>query len=219
MKQAHLIAWAVLFSSSHALAETNTFKAKVIGSESQLSIEGVRSSASAPSNPVNKLEGQLEAETAIGGGASLEFQLSDPMRLGLGASYLQFEGDEGGLGYSDFVLESYGTLDFVDQDVLALYGKAGLSFHQLALESVDSGRTRLEFDDATLLNYDLGVGARFRLNRQSTFSLEYNYSNTLSTGDVDVSSSTLGLTTPVEDKLQGVSMNKNELVASLGFSF
>lgn len=204
----------LLASASPALGMT-TIKAKVIGSDSKLeasSLQGLQNTDAA------SLEG--DAQSAFGGGVDVEFALSEPLRVGAGFGHTAFE-DKDGPAFSNFSktsLNGYGTYDFLTHDIFALYGKAGISYHQVAFENENVGPLTVSIDDTGLLNYDLGVGSRFRLNDNVNFGLEYAFSDTFSRNDADVTLSGLGLA-DTGSTLKNISVRSNELVASLGYSF
>lgn len=197
--------------SSAAFAEEISVRAKVIGSESALSADSKNISSTTSSD-------SDESNSAFGYGADVEFLLNEQFRLGTGLAYTNYEHDDDKIGYTDFTWSGYGTVDFLRSDLFALYGTAGLSYHNLDLADMDFGGAKVRFDSTGLLNYDLAIGGRAKLDDRVTFGLEYKYSDTFSANDVDGTVEGFGLVAS-DTVLKDVTVRKNELVASLGYAF
>jgi len=155
---------------------------------------------------------------AVGGGGAFEWNLGDPLRLGAGLGYIQYEGDHEKAGYSDMIGNVYASMDFIDQEMFDLYGLVGLSYHNLSLDDFRSNGVGVSADPTGLINGDLGLGARFKLNYNTSFGLEYKYTNTFARNDVDLKLKGAGLSYDGL-KYKDVGIENNELVASLGFAF
>ena len=204
-----LTALVLLSSSSYALADA-TVKAKVIGAESQLKVGSV--SGFGAGTAVDE-----SSQQAFGGGADLEFGLSEPVRVGLGFGVTQFDTKDK-TAYRDMALSAYGTYDLLSQDVVSFYGKGGISYNLISLDDRDQGPVKVSYDNTGLLNYDLGLGARFKLAHNVNFGLEYTRTDTFSRNDVQVKNEGLGLVS-TDAELKNISLTSNQLTASLAYSF
>ncbi len=204
-----LTALVLLSSSSYALSET-TVKAKVIGAESQLKVGSV--SGFGAGSKVDE-----STQSAFGGGADVEFGLAEPLRVGVGFGVTQFDSKDK-TAYQDLALGAYGTYDLLNQDVVALYGKGGISYNQIKLDDQNQGPVKVSYDTTGLLNYDLGLGARFKLAHNVNFGLEYTWTDTFSRNDVQVKSDGLDLV-GADAELKNISLTSNQLTASLAYSF
>jgi opacity protein-like surface antigen len=210
----------ISLGSSPLFAEGGVFKAQVIGSQSELKIKGIEANGFGGSVSRNLNESdQKDQIDAVGGGAAFEMKLGDPLSVGAGLGYLQYEADSSRqAGYSDFRANVYGSLDLINQEIFALYALAGLSYHNLSLDDFRSNGVAVSPDPTGLINMDLGVGARFKLSYNSSFGLEYRYSNTFARNDVDLNLSGAGLTANGL-KYKDVGIENNEALASLGLTF
>jgi hypothetical protein len=218
MKQAKYLLLATLFAPS-AFAEGMQIKAKVIGSEGRLDISKTEASVGGFKLDFNSTEeADSSRQTATGFGAAVEFPMGDPLRLGVEVSYVPFKDDGGDEAYEDLAWGGYASFDFLNQDVLALYGIAGIGFHNVQLADRKVGAYTLSYDSTGLLNYELGIGSRFRLNSNLDFALELHRSDTFSRNDIDVDVEGLSLV-GAGLKYKDVALTKNEAVASLNFSF
>lgn len=206
------LALLMALSSSPVLAQEISVRAKVIGSESALSADSKNISSTESSD-------DDENNNAFGYGADVEFMLNEQFRLGTGLAYTDYEADKDKIGYSDVTWSGYGSLDFLRDELLSLYGTAGISYHNLTLDDRDFGGISVDYDSTGLLNYDLAIGGRAKLNEGLTFGLEYKFTDTFSTNDVDGRVEGLGLVSSTDTVLEDVTIRKNELVASLGYAF
>jgi len=206
--------------SSPLFAEGGVFKAQVIGSQSELKIKGLEANGFGGSVSRDLNENDQKAQIdAVGGGAAIEWNLGDPVRVGAGLGYLQYEADnDRQAGYSDFRGNVYASMDILDLEMFDLYALAGLSYHNLSLDDFRSNGVVVSADPTGLINMDFGAGARFKLSYNSTFGLEYRYTNTFARNDVDLKLSGAGLTAEGL-KYKDVGIENNEALASLGLVF
>ncbi len=218
MKTAKYFFLATLLAPN-AFAEGMQIKAKVIGSEGRLDISKTEASLGGFKLDFNSTEDKdTSRQTATGFGAAVEFPLGDPLRLGVELSYVPFKDDSGDDAYQDLAWGGYASLDFLNQDVFALYGTVGLGFHNVQLADRKLGGYTFSYDSTGLLNYELGIGSRFRLGHNLDFALELHRSDTFSRNDIDVDVEGLSLVN-AGLKYKDVALTKNEAVASLNFAF
>ncbi len=215
----HYVALSAFFVAPFLHAEGIQVKAKVIGSEGRLSIDGAEASL----GPVKWDVGSLRSEdssrqTATGFGAALEFPLGDPLRIGVETSYVPFKNDSGDEVYTDLAWGGYASVDFLRQDLFSVYGTGGLGFHQLHLADRSFLGSRVKYKDTGLLNYELGLGTRVKLSQSMDFALELHRSDTFSRNDIDVSVEGMNLA-GAGLTYKNVGLAKNEAVASLNFGF
>jgi opacity protein-like surface antigen len=111
------------------------------------------------------------------------------------------------------------TFDFYKQEGFALYGLGGLSYHMVDPKDVKEDGIEVELKSANLLNYDLGVGGRFDVAENVNLSLGYRFSDTLAKGTIDSTASAIGTGLSQKAEFKDVTLQKNEFIASVGYSF
>ena len=121
---------------------------------------------------------------------------------------------------NDFNVNGFGRINFIQEEKLSVYGKAGLSYHMLDLKDPETSRavTKITYEDINILNFDVGFGATVALADQVTAGVEYVYSDTLSKDDSQVSIDGLTLQDP-SARINGLALKTNEITATLGFKF
>jgi len=186
------------FAASSSHADEIAIKPKIIHSQIQADAEGYSIggfnrdfSESRSSESINGLGFEL----------AFEFKLDDRARLGSEFSLTNYEEDEAEA--SDMALGGFLAYDFISQSNMSVYGKGGLSLHQFAFE---------DFNSASLLNGDLGVGVALAVTPSLDLGGEYRYSTTLGKGDMSAEDSSLV-------KLNDVSIERNDLALFLAFKF
>lgn len=163
-------------------------------------------------------EGNSKAVTAPGVGVSLQYKLNDALRLGGGLGYVNYDDKDEG-EYSDLSVAANATFDFYKQEGFALYGLGGLSYHMVDPKDVKEDGIELKLKSADLLNYDLGVGGRFDVAENVNLSLGYRFSDTLAKGTIDSTASAIGTGLSQKAEIKDVTLQKNEFIASVGYSF
>jgi opacity protein-like surface antigen len=140
---------------------------------SQLSREASRAKVGSLSvNDVKDIDSQ-----GTGVGVEAEFRLADRAHLGAEVSHTSFrEGDDKDFEATDLALGGHLTYDFIAQDNLTVFGKAGLSAHQFAQE---------DFNSSSLINGDVGLGFALAMASNMDFGGEYTYSTTLVRSDME----------------------------------
>lgn len=213
-----LLVLAALLSAPVLAEDGGSFKAQIFSADSHVTIEGIQvSGLGGFSRDINNTDEDRHL-SSVGGGAAFESSLGEPLRVGVGLGYISYPGEANEPGFRDLIGNAYASIDFVDQDVIALYGMGGISYHNLSLENFERDGVELSSDSTGLLNYDLGLGARFKLNYSTTFGLEYKYTSTFSKNDIDLKLKGASLAYDGL-KYKNVGIQNNELVASLGFNF
>lgn len=209
---------ALAFAASGYSADL-TVQGEVISSQGKLdfgkttttdSVTGVSTTEDAEDN---------KAITAPGAGLSLQYKLNDALRLGGGVGYANYDGGKDELEYSDLSVAANATFDFYKQESFALYGLGGLSYHMVDPKDVKTDSGELTMKSADLLNYDLGLGGRFDVAENVNLSLGYRFSDTLAKGTVDASAAAISGVVQQKSKIKDVSLQKNEFIASVGYSF
>ncbi|WP_176736851.1 outer membrane protein [Oligoflexus tunisiensis] len=210
----------VALTSAPAFADVGQVKAFVFTSQSQLRIDGMeaRGGNVTIGREFSADEQEGDELNSIGGGAAFEMRLANQMYVGAGVGYINYDGENEQAGYSDLTANVYGSLDVWSNETTAVFGKAGLSYHRLTLDSFNDGGIEADADGTNLGNYDVGAGARYKLNYATTVGLEYKYTDTFARSDVDLELEGAGL---VYDglKYKDVGIRNNEVQASLGFIF
>jgi opacity protein-like surface antigen len=212
-------ALALLFAASGYSAGL-TVQGEIIGSQSKLDFgkAKVQDTVTGESE-TSKLDGDGQTITAPGFGVSLQYELNDALRLGGGFGYASYDGDDNEMTYTDMSLAANATYDFYKQDGFAIYGLGGLSYHMVDPEDQKANGFELKRERADLLNYDLGLGGRFAVAENVNLSLGYRFSDTLSKGTIDSKLAAVGSDTGIKAQLKDVTLQKNEFIASVGYSF
>jgi opacity protein-like surface antigen len=210
----------VALTSVPAFADVGQVKAFVFTSQSQLRIKGMeaRGGNVAIGREFSADEQEGDKLNSIGGGAAFEMRIANPLYVGAGVGYINYDGDGPQAGYSDLTANVYGSLDVWSNESTAIFGKAGLSYHRLTLDNFSQGGIKADADGTNLGNYDVGAGARFKLNYATTLGLEYKYTDTFARSDVDLDLEGAGLVYEGL-KYKDVGIRNNEVQASLGFIF
>jgi opacity protein-like surface antigen len=207
----------VALTSVPAFADVGQVKALVFTSQSELKIDGLE--ARGGNVTVGReFSNEQDKLNSIGGGAAFEVRVANPLYVGAGVGYINYDGDSDEAGYSDLIANVYGTLDAWANEMAAVYGKAGLSYHRLTLDNFNQSGIRVKGDATNLGNYDVGAGARFKLNYATTLGLEYKYTDTFQRSDVDLDLEGAGLAYNGL-KYKDVGIENQEVQASLGFVF
>jgi opacity protein-like surface antigen len=214
-----LSALALVFAASGYSADL-TVQGEVISSQGKLN-----SGKTTVVNPVTgtnetqKTDKDADAITAPGFGVSLQYKLNDALRLGGGLGYTNYDGGDDELEYSDLAVGANATYDFYKQESFALYGLGGLSYHMVDPADIKEAGVDVEMKSADLLNYDLGLGGRFEVAENVNLSLAYRFSDTLAKGTIDSSKAIAGTNLSSKAEFKDVTLQKNELVAAVGYSF
>jgi opacity protein-like surface antigen len=210
----------VALTSAPAFADVGQIKALIFTSQSQLNIKGLEARGGDVSvgREFSAADQEGDKLDSIGGGAAFEMRLANQMYVGAGLGYINYDGDSEQSGYSDIIGNLYGAVDVWSNESAAVFGKAGLSYHRLTLDNFTDNGIKVEADGTNLGNYDVGAGARFKLNYATTLGLEYKYTDSFARNDVDLDLEGAGL---VYNGLKytDVSLRNNEVQASLGFVF
>ena len=207
----------VALTSVPAFADVGQVKALVFTSQSELKIDGVEARGGTFSVG-REFTGEQDKINSIGGGAAFEVRVANPLYVGVGVGYINYDADSDQAGYSDLRANVYGTLDAWSNENAAVFGKAGLSYHRLTLDNFNQGGIRVEGDATNLGNYDLGAGVRYKLNYATTLGLEYKYTDTFARSDVDLELQGAGLAYDGL-KYKDVAIENQEGQISLGFVF
>ncbi|HYX39567.1 MAG TPA: outer membrane beta-barrel protein [Oligoflexus sp.] len=184
--------------ASSALADEIAIKPKIISSQiktdaERLSVNGI--------NMNLENDNSDDSTNGLGFGVDFEFKLADRAKLGSEVSYTTYEEDDSEA--TDLALGGFLAYDFIAQDNLSVYGKAGLSLHSFALE---------EFESASLLNTDLGLGVAFNVAPSVDLGGEYKYSTTLGKGDMSSEESS-------SVELKDFSIQRNDISVFMAFKF
>jgi opacity protein-like surface antigen len=209
---------ALAFAASGYGADL-TVQGEVISSQGKLNF-----GKTTTTDPVTGVSETGDAEdnkaiTAPGAGLSLQYKLNDALRLGGGVGYTNYAGGKEEIEYSDLSVAANATFDFYKQESFALYGLGGLSYHMVDPKDEKGDLGELTMKSADLLNYDLGLGGRYEVAENVNLSLGYRYSDTLAKGSIDVSAAAINSAVQEKGKIKDVSLQKNEFIASVGYSF
>ncbi|WP_141731757.1 outer membrane protein [Oligoflexus tunisiensis] len=182
------------FAASHAYADAIAIKPKLTHSQIRAESDGYGLSPQQGRDADDTVAG-------LGFGVDFEFQLDDRARFGSEVSMTNYEQNEA--ESSDMALAGYFAYDFISQSNMIVYGKGGLSLHQFALE---------DFNSASLLNGDVGVGLALAVAPSMDFGGEYRYSTTLGRDDMSQDSAN-GI------RLDDVAIERNDLSVFVSFKF
>jgi opacity protein-like surface antigen len=208
---------ALAFAASGYSADL-TVQGEVISSQGKLDVGKVKSTDPFTGETVTEdVEGKPKTITAPGVGVSLQYKLNDALRLGGGLAYTNYDGDKDEMEYNDLSLAANATFDFYKQEKFALYALGGLSYHMVDPKDTKEEGVDIELKRADLLNYDLGLGGRFDVAENVNLSLGYRFSDTLAKGSIDTTAAIAGLS--AKGQFKDVSLQKNEFIASVGYSF
>jgi opacity protein-like surface antigen len=185
--------------TSAAFADEIAIKPKVI--HSQVEADAERFSIGGISINQNNNSSSDDSMNGLGFGVDFEFKLVDRARLGAEISHTKYEEDD--VEASDMALGGFFAYDFVNQNNMSVYGKAGLSLHQFAFE---------DYNSASLLNGDLGAGIAFAIDPSVDIGGEYKYSTTLGKGDMSAEDSS-------SIKYEDLSIERNDLSVFVAFKF
>jgi opacity protein-like surface antigen len=209
---------ALAFAASGYSADL-TVQGEVISSQGKLESGKTRTTDPITGATVTEdNEGDAKAVTAPGVGVSLQYKLNDALRLGGGLGYVNYDDKDEG-EYSDLSVAANATFDFYKQEGFALYGLGGLSYHMVDPKDVKEDGVEVKKKSANLLNYDLGVGGRFDVAENVNLSLGYRFSDTLAKGTIDSTASVIGSGLSQKAEFKDVTLQKNEFIASVGYSF
>ncbi len=208
----------VLLASSPAMSADLSVQGQLITSQGKLNSE--KAEFTDPSTGVKvseKNDGKADTITAPGVGVNLQYKLNDALRLGGGVAWIEYNGDKDKADYSDLSASVNATYDLYKQDAFSLYGLGGVSYHMVDPKDQKEDGVKVTKKSAELLNYDLGIGGRYEVVSNVNLGLSYRYSDTLAKGSID-SASAIG-TEGTSTKFKDVSLQQNELIASVGYSF
>ncbi len=209
---------ALAFAASGYSADL-TVQGEVISSQGKLESGKTKSTDPITGATVTEdSEGDAKSITAPGVGVSLQYKLNDALRLGGGLGYVNYDDKDEG-EYSDLSVAANATFDFYKQEGFALYGLGGLSYHMVDPKDVKEDGIEVKLKSADLLNYDLGVGGRFDVAENVNLSLGYRFSDTLAKGTIDSPASAIGTGLSSKAEIKDVTLQKNEFIASVGYSF
>lgn len=210
---------ALVLSASPLMAANLNVQANLITSQGSVDSEKAEATLSNGQVIKEKVEGSRDYLTAPGVGITADYQLIEGLRVGAGVSYVDYKGEkatenkDGKQGFTDTAFSVNSSYDFYKVEALSLYGLGGLSYHMVNIDDLD----KVEYKDSQLLNYDLGLGGRYAVSDAVNIGLSYKYSDTLAKGEVKVSGvineDLAGL------KFKDVSLQQNEFIASVGYSF
>ncbi len=210
---------ALAFAASGYSADL-TVQGEVISSQGKLDAGKVKSTDPITGVSVTEdIEGKPKTITAPGVGVSLQYKLNDALRLGGGLGYTNYDGSKDELEYSDLSVAANASFDFYKQEGFAVYGLGGLSYHMVDPKDSKSEGIEIEMKSADLLNYDLGLGARYDVAENVNLSLGYRYSDTLAKGTIDSTAAAVGSNLSAKSQIKDVTLQKNEFIASVGYSF
>lgn len=213
-----LSALALVFAAS-AFSADLTVQGELIGSQGKLDAGKTTLVDKASGESITlENEGKADSIGAAGAGLSLQYKLNDALRLGGGLSWANYDGGKDKGEYSDFSVGANATYDFFKQDALALYGLGGLSYHMVDPKDASAEGLTQKYKSADLLNYDLGVGGRYELAQNVNLSLSYRFSDTLAKGTLESTVAAAGVDVG-KSKTKDVSLQKNDFVAAVGYSF
>jgi len=208
----------VLLASSPAMSADLTVQGQLITSQGKLNSEKAEFIDPLTGAKVSeKSDGKADTITAPGAGVNLQYKLNDDLRLGGGVAWIEYNGDKDNADYSDLSASVNATYDFFKQDAFSLYGLGGVSYHMVDPKDQKEEGLKVTMKSADLLNYDLGVGGRYEVASNVNLGLSYRYSDTLAKGSIDASSA-IG-TESLKTTFKDVSLQQNELIASVGYSF
>jgi opacity protein-like surface antigen len=214
-----LSALALVFAASGYSADL-TVQGEVISSQGRL--DSGKTTGVDPITGISVTENNDEKAdtiTAPGVGVSLQYKLNDALRLGGGLGYVNYDGGKDKVEYSDLSVAANATFDFYKQEGFALYGLGGLSYHMVDPKDEKSEGLEIEMKSADLLNYDLGLGGRYEVAENVNLSLAYRFSDTLAKGTIDSTAAVAGTDLSAKSQIKDVTLQKNELIASVGYSF
>ncbi len=207
----------VALTSVPARADVGQVKALIFTSQSELKIDGLE--ARGGNFTVGReFSEEQDKLNSIGGGAAFEVRVANPLYVGVGVGYINYDSDDEQAGYSDLRANVYGSVDAWANENAAVYGKAGLSYHRLTLDNFNQGGIRVEGDATNLGNYDVGAGARYKLNYATTLGLEYKFTDSFARSDVELELEGAGLAYNGL-KYKDVAIENQEAQVSLGFIF
>ncbi|MCX6128827.1 MAG: outer membrane beta-barrel protein [Proteobacteria bacterium] len=158
-----------------------------------------------------------ESVTAPGVGASFTVKMTEAARLAGTYTWINFDEGNTKPQYSDSAVGLNASYDVYKFDEFAVYGLGGFSYHWLKIEDRKLAGETLKLNDASLVNYDLGLGTRIQLATNMRFDVAYRYSDSLQKDDVDTETVARGLIT--KGKFTDLALQTNELVASVGYQF
>jgi opacity protein-like surface antigen len=210
---------ALAFAASGYSADL-TVQGEVISSQGKLDAGKVKSTDPITGASVTEdVEGKPDTITAPGVGVSLQYKLNDALRLGGGLGYTNYNGDKDEMEYSDLSVAANATFDVYKQEGFAIYALGGLSYHMVDPKDSTSEGVDVEMKSADLLNYDLGLGGRFDVAENVNLSLGYRFSDTLAKGTIDTTAAVIGSDLSAKGQFKDVTLQKNEFIASVGYSF
>ncbi len=189
----------------------------LITSESSLYLGKKEVKSSTGSSETTDSQEKHEYITAPGAGLSVSYGLTDAVKIGGAFSWVDYQGNDEKRGYTDLSLAVNGGYDFFKWESLSFFGNAGLSYHMVNPEDESKDGNKITYKQSDLLNYDLGLGGRYALTEKLNVGLSYRYSDTLAKGSMK----TAGLIDANQGttKFKDVSLQQNELIASVGYSF
>lgn len=138
-----------------------------------------------------------------------------------------------GIKFDILALGLAGQYAFVQTESFRLYGVLGLSLRQLRAKPYETGYTfssdgvnysgKSDSMQASVVNYDLGLGFSMPLSGSMSFVTEYKYSDTITKGTLEssthhtVQNATDSVAYDSKSKTKNVSMTTQELTLSLMF--
>jgi opacity protein-like surface antigen len=212
-----LLSLVGLVASVPAFADVGQVKALVFTSQSELKVDGLEARGG-DFTVGREFTEEQDKLNSIGGGAAFEVRVANPMYVGVGVGFINYDGDDDQAGYQDLRANVYTTLDAWANENAAVYAKGGLSYHRLSLDNFNQSGIRVKGDDSNLGNYDVGAGVRYKMNYATTLGLEYKFTDTFVRDDVDLKLEGAGL---AYDGLRykDISIEGQEAQLSLGFVF
>ncbi len=210
-----LTALALLLASAPAMSADLSVQGQLITSQGKLT--SGKSESTDPTTLKSDESQKGKSITAPGAGVNLQYKLTDTASVGGSVAFVNYDGGKEKGQYNDLSVSVNGTYDFFKQDAFALYGLGGLSYHMVDPKDQKNEVAEVKYKSADLVNYDLGVGGRYEVVKNVNLGLSYRYTDTLAKGTINTTS--IIATDSVKAKFKDVSLQQNELIASVGYSF
>lgn len=206
----------LLLAAAPAMSADLSVQGQVITSQGTVSSGKTEFTDAAGTTSTDDNGGKSKSITAPGVGVNAQYHVTDRVSVGGGLAWVYYDGGKEKGQYNDFSVAANGSYDFLKLDALALYGTAGISYHLLDPKDQKNDLVKQDFKSADLLNYDLGVGARYELVKNVNLGLAYRFSDTLAKGTFD--STAVIATESSKTKAKDIGLQQNELIASVGYS-
>lgn len=192
-----------LIAVSAASAEAAEMSLRLLGAESQVSVDKAKSS------PVR----------GYGAGLGVTTEIADSLKVGGTLNYLEYRKDhgEGRPEFKDWNAGVEVRYALVKTESFSIETLTGASYHVLDFKDEVSDGVKYRADKAGLWNYEAGIAGTYSVAENVNLGLEYRYSDTFRKDDVHGKAS--NVSDSVGYQLRDVALQSDQVAMTLSYAF